>query len=131
MLETGIKNSDDLQKRMTELKKEETALRNRKNALTSVCDKGLMEKYQRLKKEMDSLPDWDDRFESLQEEISQIEEKMPEGFFCEYNKEKRSLEERLRAVRREKRMVNRMMKEEIEKRKRSTKTEEVEQKPVR
>ena len=90
-----------------------------------------MEKYQRLKKEMDSLPDWDDRFESLQEEISQIEEKMPEGFFCEYNKEKRSLEERLRAVRREKRMVNRMMKEEIEKRKRSTKTEEVEQKPVR
>ena len=131
MLKTGIKNSDDLQKRMTELKKEETALRNRKNALTSVCDKGLMEKYQRLKKEMDSLPDWDDRFESLQEEISQIEEKMPEGFFCEYNKEKRSLEERLRAVRREKRMVNRMMKEEIEKRKRSTKTEEVEQKPVR
>ena len=131
MLKTGIKNPGDLQKRADEIKKEEAALRNRKNALTSVCDKGLLEKYQQLKKEMERLPEWDSRSVSLQKELSRLEQEMPEGFFSEYNREKQSLEERLRAVRREKRMVNRMMKEEMEKQKRLTKTEEVEQKPVR
>ena len=56
---------------------------------------------------------------------------MPEGFFSGYDREKQSLEERLRAVRREKRMVNRMVKEEMEKQKGLTKTKEVELKPVR
>ena len=131
MLKTGIKNPDDLQKRMAALKKEEAALRNQRSALMSVCDKGLLEKYQQLKKERERLPEWDSRSVSLQKELSRLEQEMPEGFFTEYDREKRSLEERLRAVRREKRMVNRMWKEEMEKQKGLTKTEEVEKKPVR
>ena len=116
---------------MAALKKEEAALRNQRSALMSVCDKGLLEKYQQLKKERERLPEWDSRSVSLQKELSRLEQEMPEGFFTEYDREKRSLEERLRAVRREKRMVNRMWKEEMEKQKGLTKTEEVEKKPVR
>ena len=131
MLKTGIKNPDDLQKRIAALKKEEAALRNQRSALMSVCDKGLLEKYQQLKKEKERLPEWDSRSVSLQKELSRLEQEMPEGFFVEYDREKRSLEERLRAVRQEKRMLNRMWKEEMEKQKGLTKTEEVEKKPVR
>ena len=131
MLKSGIKSSGDLQKRAAEIKKEEAVLRNRRRTLESVNNEELLEEYQRLKKEMDSLPAWDDRFESLQEEISQIEEKMPEGFFSEYNKEKKLLEERLRAVRQEKRIVNRMLKEEQRKEKYEKKEKGVEQNPKR
>ena len=67
----------------------------------------------------------------LQEEISQIEEKMPEVFFSEYNEEKKLLEERLRAVRQEKRIINRMLQEEQRKEKYEKKEKGVEQNPKR
>ena len=108
MLKSGIKSYGDLQKRAAEIKKEEAVLRNRRRTLESV-----------------------DNEESLQEEISQIEEKMPEGFFSEYNEKKKLLEERLRAVRQEKRIVNRMLQKEQRKEKYEKKEKGVEQNPKR
>lgn len=108
MLKSGIKSYGDLQKRAAEIKKEEAVLRNRRRTLESV-----------------------DNEELLQEEISQIEEKMPEVFFSEYNEEKKLLEERLRAVRQEKRIINRMLQEEQRKEKYEKKEKGVEQNPKR
>ena len=131
MLKSGIRNAEDLKKRADEIKKEEAVLRNRRCTLDSVRDEKMMGEYQRLKKEIDSLPAWDDRFEILQEELSQMEDKMPEDFFAGFMTEKKELDGRLREIRKEKRIVNRMLREEMEKKKEMTKTEEVKVKPIR
>ena len=133
ILKNGIKSSGDLKKRAAEIKREEAALRNRRSTLESVTDEKMVKEYQQIKKELDCLPVWDDRFEILQDKLEQMEREMPEDFFTDFAKEKEGINHSLREIRKEKRMVNRMLREEMEKQKEKDmiKTEEVKTKSRR
>lgn len=131
ILQSGIKNPEDLQGRLLELKKEESMWKNRRSTSAAVYDQELVKKYQKMKKELGSLPAWDDQFETLQEELAQIEQEMPENFFTDFAKEKEKIDASLRDIRKEKRLVQRMLREEQNKEKYEKKEKEVEQSPKR
>lgn len=111
ILQNGIKEPEDLQERLLELKKEESVWKNQRSTMAAVHDQELIKKYQKIKKELDSFPAWDDRFETLQERLAQMEQEMPENFFTGFAKEKEKINASLRDIRKEKRLVQRMLRE--------------------
>lgn len=111
ILQNGIKAPEDLQERLLELKKEESVWKNQRSMIVAVHDQELIKKYQKMKKELASLPVWDDRFETLQEKLAQMEQEMPENFFTDFAKEKEKINASLRDIRKEKRLVQRMLRE--------------------
>ena len=60
---------------------------------------------------MEAIPEWDDHFEDLQEELDELEKTVPEGFFTMEN-EQEHLRASLREIRREKKLVEKMIQEE-------------------
>lgn len=111
ILEHGIKDPSDLDRRLTELKQMESALKNRRNTKYSVKDETIFLQYADLKKKMEAMPEWDDHFEDLQEELDELEKKVPEGFLTMEN-EREHLRASLREIRREKKLVEKMIQEE-------------------
>lgn len=112
LLQHEIHSLEDLEKRGKSLEQEEKTLKNIRSAQYINKDDPMYQEYLLLCKKLKETPDWDDRFEDLQEELKELEGMLPAGF-QEAVKEEERICAALKSVRQEKRMVKRIQSEEL------------------
>lgn len=110
LLTNEIHSLDDLEKKGKSLEQEEKALKNIRSAQYINKEDPLYQEYLSLSKKLKETPDWDDQFENLQEELSELEARLPAGFQDAVKEEER-VRAALKSVRQEKRMVKRIQEE--------------------
>lgn len=113
LLQHQIKSYDALLKREEQLKVQEKSLKNQKYSTDFFSDKETYQRYVQLKKELANLPEWDDAFEEKLDELEKLEMVLPDATFKKMETD-RQIEEQLRAIREEKKIIRHIKKEEAE-----------------
>ena len=92
---------------------------HQRRTIFSVEDKKILREYQVLKKQLHDTPEWDEHFKSYQGEVDQFLKNMS-GDLLQAGEEKKKIDAMLREIRKEKRIVNRIVEEEKTRRKEKT-----------
>lgn len=119
ILKHDLKTEKDLLDRQKFLKEQESSLMHQRRTIFSVEDKKILREYQVLKKQLHDTPEWDEHFKSYQGEVDQFLKNMS-GDLLQAGKEKKKIDAMLREIRKEKRIVNRIVEEEKTRRKEKT-----------
>lgn len=113
LLQHQIKSYDALLKREEQLKVQEKSLKNQKYSTDFLNHEETYQRYVQLKKELANLPKWDDTFEEKMDELEKLEEMLPDAAI-EKQETDQLIEEQLRAIREEKKIIRHIKKEEAE-----------------
>lgn len=111
LLRSRIQSYEALCQRETEVLASEKELKNQKYSTTFLKEDEQYQEYIQLKKSLDHIPAWDDRFESVLDRLEVLEKELPEAMFQE-NKHIAEIEEQLQRIREEKRIIRHIKKEE-------------------
>jgi hypothetical protein len=109
LLRMNIRSVDELSQHEEFLKKEEKKLKGRQGTHYILKEEKDYDEYLRLKKELQGIPEWDDRFEEIQDRFEELEQVLPlgaENVEQDFNNIRNQLEE----IRQEKRIIRQIKK---------------------
>lgn len=109
LIRRGIRSEFELEQREEELLKEERLLKEQQSNRYPVLKEEQYQTYIKLQKELAGIPDWDDRFEEIQDQLEQMKLQLPSDI-DEFGKKFQISKERLRVVREEKRTIRHIKK---------------------
>lgn len=119
ILKHDLKTEKDLLDRQKFLKEQESSLMHQRRTIFSVEDKKILREYQALNKRLHDTPEWDGRWKFYQKEAERCLKTMPEELL-QAMENKKKIDAMLREIRKEKRIVNRIVEEEKTRRKEKT-----------
>lgn len=108
-----INSYEELLNREEELKEQEKALKNQKYSTDFLQDNEEYIRYQELKEMLKHVPESDDSFEKILDELEELEQYLPDAIL-EGGEKNEQVEQNLQAIRDEKRIIRRIKKEEEE-----------------
>ncbi len=107
LLQNQIRSPDEIYEKLRQLRRRETFLKKERSTQYIHKNDPVVKEYQRLKDRLETLPEWDDTFEELQEELLELENRMPSGFQTAYEKQ-RQIRRELTEVRKEIKVAERL-----------------------
>lgn len=113
ILKNNIKSGDELSKRQKELERREEQIKGIRRTTYLMKEDETVRRYEELQSRLRKIPEQDDTFEELQEQMEKLEQELPAGF-DELQKERRMLGEELSVIRNEKKILKRIQKSEEE-----------------
>lgn len=111
LIRSGIKSYDALLQREAEVLAAEKSLKNQMYAKEFLKEDEQYLKYIQLKKQLDEISLWDDRFESVLDKLEVLETELPDAAFQEAE-QNGEIEAQLQRFREEKRIIRHIKKEE-------------------
>lgn len=81
ILRQDIKSMEDVAEREKELRALEKFLKGQRGESMILKEDIVYQQYQALSEEASRLPDWDDRFENLLDQMEELEESLPQDFW--------------------------------------------------
>lgn len=112
LLQNGIRSMDELDRHLKQLREKEAALKNERSTQYVSRDDALIKKYCGMQKKLADIPAEDDSFEELQEELIELEGKLPDEIEETAGDKGECIRSELSAVRREIRIARRIRREE-------------------
>lgn len=110
LLRNNIKSEEELNKRSDELKSEERYLRSQRAERTLIEEDEIVTRYIELDQQLALIQDRsDDRFEEIQDEMEELEKKMPKGV-TKLIRKSQTASKRLIELREEKRIIKHIKK---------------------
>ena len=109
ILRQDIKSKEDVKEREKELRALEKFLKGQRGESMILKEDIVYQQYQALSEEASRLPDWDDRFENLLDQMEELEESLPQDFW-KFRKNEAEIKEQLTAIRQERRILNHIKK---------------------
>lgn len=109
ILRQDIKSMEDVAEREKELRALEKFLKGQRGESMILKEDIVYQQYQALSEEASRLPDWDDRFENLLDQMEELEESLPQDFW-KFRKNEAEIKEQLTAIRQERRILNHIKK---------------------
>lgn len=79
LLQNGIRSEEELKTHLKQLREKEAMLKNQRGTYQAPREDSLVKEYQRLLKELERIPAWDDSFEALQERLEELGGRLPDG----------------------------------------------------
>ncbi len=104
LMRRGIKTPQELKEREDELRKEERSCLLRRDKWNSLKEDRRYLEYKELKEQLGEVPAWDDSFEGILDRLEDMEAGLPLDMH-EFERESHALEEKLQAIRQEKRVI--------------------------
>lgn len=112
LLQNQIKDTDQLRHRKTELLEEERLLKGTRSTAYANLDREeqrAAEEYQTLAAQLQKTPEWEDAFEEIQNRMEELEVSHPEAVL--YSRTPDRANQRMQEIRKERRIINRILKE--------------------
>lgn len=110
-----IQTYEELLCRETEIKEQEKALKNQKYSTDFLQENEVYLKYRSLKERLKEIPESEDEFEKVLDELEELEQNLPDAVLNgkTFN-EQEQIEQKLQILREEKRIIRHIKREETE-----------------
>ena len=100
LLTMDIRSREALEQREREVLKEEKRLKQQSSLKWNLQEDEGYRRYQKLEQELGQIPVWDDRFETVLDEMEELQEQLPKGMEL-----MKDAKEQLQKLREEKRLI--------------------------
>lgn len=107
----NIRTYDALLTREAKVIEKEKALKNQKYSTDFLQEDEIYLRYQQLREKLKKIPDSDDEFEKVLDELEELECHLPDAVLNKKEGEE-NIEEELQYIRKEKKIINRIKREE-------------------